>query len=82
MKFGMLISDCPRDVEPTKQLDGLLRQIEVGQKNGLSYFDIGQHFLYGELRWLQPIPVLARLAAEIDDHVRLGATILLSLIHI
>ena len=78
MKFGMLISDCPRDVEPTKQLDGLLRQIEVGQKNGLSYFDIGQHFLYGELRWLQPIPVLARLAAEIDDHVRLGATILLA----
>lgn len=78
MKFGMLVSDCPRDVEPIKQLDGLLRQVEVGQKNGLSYFDIGQHFLYGELRWLQPIPVLARLAAEIDDHVRLGATVLLA----
>ena len=31
MKFGMLVSDCPRDVEPIKQLDGLLRQVEVGQ---------------------------------------------------
>lgn len=78
MKFGMLFSDSPRDVDPIDQLDGLFRQVEAGQRNGLSYFDIGQHFLYGELRWLQPIPVLARLAAEIDDHVRLGATILLA----
>lgn len=78
MKFGMIISDVPREVEPLEQFDGILRQIEAGQRNGLSHFVIGQHFLYGELRWLQPVPLLARLAAEIDDDVRLAITIVLA----
>lgn len=78
MHFGMIISDVPRDVDPIEQFDGILRQVEVGQRNGLSHFVIGQHFLYGDLRWLQPVPLLARLAAEIDDHVRLATTVLLA----
>ena len=78
MQFGMIISDVPRDVDPIEQFDGILRQIEAGQRNGLSHFVIGQHFLYGDLRWLQPVPLLARLAAEIDDHVRLATTVLLA----
>jgi alkanesulfonate monooxygenase SsuD/methylene tetrahydromethanopterin reductase-like flavin-dependent oxidoreductase (luciferase family) len=78
MKFGMIISDVPRDVDPTDQFDGILRQIEAGQRNGLSHFVVGQHFLYGDLRWLQPVPLLARLAAEVDDHVRLAVTVLLT----
>ena len=78
MRFGMIISDVPRDVDPIEQFDGILRQVEAGQRNGLSHFVIGQHFLYGELRWLQPVPLLARLAAEIDDHVRLATTVLLA----
>lgn len=78
MKFGMLISDVPREVDPLDQLDGLLRQVEAGQRNGLSHFMIGQHFLYGDLRWLQPVPLLARLAAEIDDDVRLAISVVLA----
>ena len=78
MKFGMIISDVRRDVDPLEQFDGILRQINAGQRNGLSHFVMGQHFLYGDLRWLQPVPLLARLAAEIDDHVRLGITVLLT----
>lgn len=78
MKFGMIISDVRREVDPIEQFDGILRQIHAGQRNGLSHFVIGQHFLYGDLRWLQPVPLLARLAAEIDDHVRLGITVLLT----
>ena len=78
MKFGMIISDVRRDVDPLEQFDGILRQIHAGQRNGLSHFVMGQHFLYGDLRWLQPVPLLARLAAEIDDHVRLGITVLLT----
>ncbi|MYB09558.1 MAG: LLM class flavin-dependent oxidoreductase [Acidimicrobiia bacterium] len=78
MQFGMIISDVPRDVDPIEQFDGILRQVEAGQRNGLSHFVIGQHFLYGDLRWLQPVPLLARLAAEIDDHVRLATTVLLA----
>ncbi|MDE0581326.1 MAG: LLM class flavin-dependent oxidoreductase [bacterium] len=78
MQFGMIISDVPRDVDPIEQFDGILRQVEAGQRNGLIHFVIGQHFLYGDLRWLQPVPLLARLAAEIDDHVRLATTVLLA----
>jgi alkanesulfonate monooxygenase SsuD/methylene tetrahydromethanopterin reductase-like flavin-dependent oxidoreductase (luciferase family) len=78
VKFGMIISDVRREVDPIEQFDGILRQIHAGQRNGLSHFVIGQHFLYGDLRWLQPVPLLARLAAEIDDHVRLGITVLLT----
>lgn len=74
----MIISDVPRDVDPIEQFDGILRQVEAGQRNGLSHFVIGQHFLYGDLRWLQPIPLLARLAAEIDPGVRLAVTVLLT----
>lgn len=74
----MIISDVPRGVDPVEQFDGLLRQIEAGQRNGLSHFVIGQHFLYGELRWLQPVPLLARVAAEVDDDVRLGTTVMLA----
>lgn len=78
MRFGMIISDVPREVDPSEQFDGILRQIEAGQRNGLSHFVIGQHFLYGDLRWLQPVPLLARLAAEIDEHVRLAVTVMLT----
>ncbi|MGK0477941.1 MAG: alkanesulfonate monooxygenase SsuD [Ilumatobacter sp.] len=78
MKFGMIISDVPREVDPVEQFDGILRQVEAGQRNGLTHFVIGQHFLYGDLRWLQPVPLLARLAAEIDDGVRLAITVLLA----
>ena len=78
MKFGMLIGDVPRTVDPVEQLDGILRQVEAGPRAGLSQFVIGHHFLYGELRWLQPIPLLARLAGEVDEHVRLGMTVLLA----
>ncbi|WP_447643433.1 hypothetical protein [Nocardioides zeae] len=36
---------------------------------------MGQHFLYGDLRWLQPVPTLARIAAELDDTVTLATTV-------
>jgi alkanesulfonate monooxygenase SsuD/methylene tetrahydromethanopterin reductase-like flavin-dependent oxidoreductase (luciferase family) len=78
MRFGMIISDVPRAVDPSEQFDGILRQVEAGQRNGLSHFVMGQHFLYGDLRWLQPVPLLARLAAELDEHVRVGITVALT----
>jgi alkanesulfonate monooxygenase SsuD/methylene tetrahydromethanopterin reductase-like flavin-dependent oxidoreductase (luciferase family) len=57
-------------------MDQLFRQVEAAQRNGFTYITIGQHFLYGDLRWLQPIPTLARLAAEVDDHVKLATNII------
>lgn len=76
MEFGFLLGDQPLSVPPEEHLDLLLRNVEAGQRAGFTHFTIGQHFLYSDYRWLQPIPVLARLAAEIDDHVRIGTTVL------
>jgi alkanesulfonate monooxygenase SsuD/methylene tetrahydromethanopterin reductase-like flavin-dependent oxidoreductase (luciferase family) len=81
MDVGILISDVPRDWGAEKQMDALLRQVEAAQRNGFTYICIGQHFLYGDLTWLQPIPVLARLAGEVDREVRLATTIMISALY-
>ena len=71
MQFGILLSDVPSAVPAAQQFDDMRRITEAAQRNGFTYIAIGQHFLYGDLRWLQPVPVLARLAADVDPHVRL-----------
>lgn len=74
--IGVILGDVSSAVSPRDHLDGLLRQVEAAQRAGLRYLTIGQHYLYGDLRWLQPIPTLARLAAELDEHVTLATTII------
>lgn len=81
MDVGILLSDVPRAWGPKKQMRALLDQVEAAQRNGFTYIAIGQHFLYGDLTWLQPIPVLARLAGEVDAHIRLAATIIVAPLH-
>jgi alkanesulfonate monooxygenase SsuD/methylene tetrahydromethanopterin reductase-like flavin-dependent oxidoreductase (luciferase family) len=78
MEFGLLLGDVPTSVEPRTQLDSLLRQTAAAQEAGFTLLAIGQHFLYGDVRWLQPIPTIARLAAEVDDHVRFATTVLIA----
>ena len=75
MQIGVILGDVHGSVSPRDHLDGLLRQVEAAQRNGLSHITMGQHFLYGDLRWLQPIPTLARIAAELDEHVTLATTV-------
>ncbi|QIG44637.1 LLM class flavin-dependent oxidoreductase [Nocardioides anomalus] len=75
MRMGVILGDVSSSVSPREHLDGLLRQVEAAQRNGLSHITMGQHFLYGDLRWLQPVPTLARIAAELDDHVTLATTV-------
>ena len=75
MQIGVILGDVHGSVSPREHLDGLLRQVEAVQRNGLTYVTIGHHYLYGDYRWLQPIPTLARLAAELDDHVTLGTAV-------
>jgi alkanesulfonate monooxygenase SsuD/methylene tetrahydromethanopterin reductase-like flavin-dependent oxidoreductase (luciferase family) len=76
--MGILLGDMPREWGPRKQLDSLFRQVEAAQRNGFTYISIGQHFLYGDLTWLQPIPVLARLAAEVSKETRLVTSIMVA----
>ncbi|MDT9591696.1 LLM class flavin-dependent oxidoreductase [Nocardioides zeae] len=75
MQIGVILGDVHASVSPRDHLDGLLRQVEAAQRNGITHITMGQHFLYGDLRWLQPIPTLARIAAELDDHVTLATTV-------
>lgn len=75
---GMLLSDVPTSVSPARQFDDVRRIVDVAQRNGLTYIAIGQHFLYGDLRWLQPVPLLARLAADCDPETRLVTQIMIA----
>ncbi len=75
---GMLLSDVPTSVPPAQQFSDLQRTVEAAQRNGLSYIAVGQHFAYGELRWLQPVPLLARLAADCDPGTKLVTQIMIA----
>jgi alkanesulfonate monooxygenase SsuD/methylene tetrahydromethanopterin reductase-like flavin-dependent oxidoreductase (luciferase family) len=76
VEIGVILGDVRTSVSARDHLDQLLRQVEAAQRNGLTYVTIGHHYLYGDLRWLQPVPTLARLAAELDQHVTLATTII------
>ena len=81
MEFGILMGDQPVSSSPAEHFDLMLRKVEAAQKAGFTYLTIGQHYLYDGFRWFQPVPMLARLAAELDDHVRIGTTVLVGPVH-
>ena len=76
MDVGLILGDMHRSVSPAEHLDALLRQVEAAQRAGITYIVMGHHYLYGEYRWLQPIPTLARIAPELDPSVRVGTFII------
>lgn len=77
LEFGIILGDVPVTTGPEQHLDNILRQVEAAQRNGFTYVCIGQHFLYEGLRWLQPVPLLARLAGETNADVKLAPTVLI-----
>ncbi|MEQ3549520.1 LLM class flavin-dependent oxidoreductase [Pseudonocardia nematodicida] len=74
---GLLLSDAPRSVPPEQQFQDILRIVGEAEQNGFDHIAIGQHFLYGDLRWLQPVPLLARLAAHVGPDTRLVTQIMI-----
>src|SRR5436305_10800346 len=78
VQVGLLLSDVPSSVPPAQQFKDIVRMAQTAQRNGMTYIAIGQHFLYGELRWLQPVPLLARLAADCDPQTRLATQIMIA----
>jgi alkanesulfonate monooxygenase SsuD/methylene tetrahydromethanopterin reductase-like flavin-dependent oxidoreductase (luciferase family) len=78
MEVGILLSDLPTRVPASEHFDSVLRQVEAAQRNGITYVMLGQHFLFPESRWLQPVPLLARLAGELDRNVRLATSVMLA----
>jgi alkanesulfonate monooxygenase SsuD/methylene tetrahydromethanopterin reductase-like flavin-dependent oxidoreductase (luciferase family) len=65
-------------VPVAEHLDSVLRQVDAAQRAGMTYVMIGQHFLFPESRWLQPVPLLARLSAELDGDVKLATSVMLA----
>jgi alkanesulfonate monooxygenase SsuD/methylene tetrahydromethanopterin reductase-like flavin-dependent oxidoreductase (luciferase family) len=78
MKFGLMLGDQPTSVPAAEHFDAMQHQVEAAQRNGFTYIALGQHFLYGGYRWLQPVPVLARLAADTEPHVRLVTAVIVA----
>ena len=78
MRVGIHLSDVRADLPAATQFADIRRLVEAAQKAGCTDFCLGQHFLYGDLRWLQPIPLLARLAADVEPHVRLISNIVIA----
>jgi alkanesulfonate monooxygenase SsuD/methylene tetrahydromethanopterin reductase-like flavin-dependent oxidoreductase (luciferase family) len=76
--MGLLLSDVPTSVTPAQQFKDVLRIVEAAEEAGFTYIAIGQHFLYGDLRWLQPVPLLARLAAHVGPNVKLVTQIMIA----
>jgi len=78
VRFGLILGDVPASVSPREHFRQLLRQVHAAADAGFTLLSIGQHFLYGDVRCLQPIPTLARLAAEVDADVKLAITVLIA----
>jgi alkanesulfonate monooxygenase SsuD/methylene tetrahydromethanopterin reductase-like flavin-dependent oxidoreductase (luciferase family) len=78
VQAGLLLSDAPVRLPAAQQFADIRRIVDAAQRNGFTYVAIGQHFLYGDLRWLQPVPLLARLAADVGPDVKLVTQIMIA----
>jgi len=78
MEIGALFADVSRAIPPRDQLDLLLRQLEWGQEAGLTHFMLAQHWVYGDITHLQPVPLAARLAAALAPDSWLGTAVMVA----
>jgi alkanesulfonate monooxygenase SsuD/methylene tetrahydromethanopterin reductase-like flavin-dependent oxidoreductase (luciferase family) len=83
MRFGISISGLqqqPRGGDMRDTLREVVGWVRLARDLGFDYLVAGQHFLAEPYEYLQPLPLLARLAEEAGD-MRMGATLLLPLHH-
>ncbi|MBI2862005.1 MAG: LLM class flavin-dependent oxidoreductase [Chloroflexi bacterium] len=89
MKFGLNLGDTdPRDQDPAERWKELLERARMAKEAGFDSLYAGHHYWIGPakgpgavtLACFQPLPLLARLAAESGDML-LVTTLLLSLYH-
>ena len=77
MRFGLFVAaQYPAGEDPAARLEEHLEQVRFVRDAGFHSVFAGQHFLPAPFQMLQPVPLLARLAAETGD-MRVGAGILL-----
>ena len=77
MRYGLFVSaQHPAEDDPSARLGEHVEQVRRVRDAGFHSIFAGQHFLPAPFQMLQPVPLLARLAAEAGD-LRMGAGILL-----
>lgn len=80
MKLGLLLnSQAPVDQDPGETFDQLIHQTRAAQEAGFDVIIGNQHYLT-DYTQLQPIPLLARMAAEAPD-VRIGTGVIILPLH-
>lgn len=78
MKFGILLSDAPAQSSAREWFSDNLVMTRAAAEAGFHSIVMGQHFVTHPHVYLQPIPMLARLAAEIPETMELVTGILIS----
>lgn len=78
MRVGIILGDAPTSMDPREHVDLVRRQVAAGQEAGCRAFVLGQHFVYGDIRWPQPVPLLASLASELDPETVVGPLVLVA----
>jgi alkanesulfonate monooxygenase SsuD/methylene tetrahydromethanopterin reductase-like flavin-dependent oxidoreductase (luciferase family) len=77
VRFGLFVAaQHPPGDDPAARLWEHIEQVRFVRDAGFHSIFAGQHFLAAPYQMLQPVPLLARLAAEAGD-LRVGAGILL-----
>lgn len=77
LQFGIgLPAQHGRSEDSRAALDSALRIVRLAEETGWDSVFTGQHFLLDDMKMLQPVPYLARLAAE-TERIRLGLGICL-----
>lgn len=77
---GMAIAPHPEIGDMTNRLDNIITWVRRAREMGFDYVTTGQHFVNPPYHGLQPVPLLARLAAETGP-MRLHTTLLFPLHH-
>jgi alkanesulfonate monooxygenase SsuD/methylene tetrahydromethanopterin reductase-like flavin-dependent oxidoreductase (luciferase family) len=77
VKFGLYVSEQHPSGDMTLHLDDHLEQVRTARDAGFQSVFAGHHYLSSPYQSLQPMPFLARIAAE-SGEMRVGAGILLT----
>lgn len=81
MKFGLwLCSQYPLDDSLSARFEDLIAQVRLAAKVGFDSIWTGHHYLMPTYRQFQPLPLLARLAAEAGD-MAVGTSLTLVPLH-
>jgi alkanesulfonate monooxygenase SsuD/methylene tetrahydromethanopterin reductase-like flavin-dependent oxidoreductase (luciferase family) len=78
VQVGLLMTDIPNSVSPEQQFSDIRRVLDAAVEAGFTYISFGQHFLYGDLSYMQPVPLLARLAAHVGPDIKLVTSVIIA----